>query len=60
MSKVNRIEKTAPDKTATSEAELRKKDLAIQHNFAIRPTIHPAGSDARDIAPRAAGALARP
>jgi beta-carotene hydroxylase len=42
------------------EAELRKKDLAIQHNFAIRPTIHPAGSGARDIAPRAAEALARP
>jgi beta-carotene hydroxylase len=42
------------------EAELRKKDLAIQHNFAIRPTIHPAGPGACDIAPRAAGALARP
>jgi beta-carotene hydroxylase len=42
------------------EAQLRKKDLAIQHNFAIRPTIHPAGSGACDIAPREAEALAPP
>lgn len=26
------------------EPELRQKDLAIQHDFAIRPTIYPAGS----------------
>jgi len=41
------------------ETELRKKDLAIQHNFAIRPTIHLAGSGARDLASREAEALAR-
>jgi beta-carotene hydroxylase len=30
------------------EAELRKKDLAIQHNFSIRPTFHPASKPASE------------
>jgi fatty acid desaturase len=32
------------------EPELRKKDLAIQHNFSIRPTFHPAARPSATVA----------